>query len=318
MGITTTALVAEFGAFYKKGTQNVADLMQKLYKVAEFDELFTYTPTEDTVIRKMPVTTDAVLQGFQKAFTAKGGTTIGALEIPLYHIKADDSIYPDDIEATYAGFLAANSLNRADWPISKFVADLFIKQMVEDIDANAYGAVYAAPTAGTAGAASAAFQGFKKTIQLAIASGALAAGNVIATGALSTDPETFVGQIETFVAGIDADIRKKMPITIAMSNALETRYKNGMRLKYNIGWQMVTELLSNINHPNIVIKGFNSMSGSKIFASTKAAMVLGIKRGSQDVKAEESKREVALMHDHWRGYGCSDWRFFWTNDLENS
>lgn len=316
--ITLAALLSDYGAFYQKGSQNERNLLAKLYKDAEFDSLFTYTPTTDTIIRNVKVTSNPVLQAFQKQFTPAGGIGFLPQPIDLYQIKADDEIYPDELEKSYIGFLAGNGLNRKDWPIVRYwVEELMLKQFIEDIDDNAYSAVLVAPTAGTAGAPSGSMNGFKKIIQNHVA--ASTGINVVNTGALDADNVDFVTQIEEFVeGGIAAHIRKKLPITVAISDVNATKFKNGMREKYNMNYPQA-ELMSHINYPNITVKGFTSMVGSsKIFASTKANMVLAVKRPSEMAELYQDVRLIKATHDHWRGYGIADPRYFWTNDLENS
>jgi hypothetical protein len=36
------------------------------------------------------------------------------------------------------------------------------------------------------------------------------------------------------------------------------------------------------------------------------------------VELDKNGRNVMALHDHWRGYGVADPRYFWTNDLENT
>jgi hypothetical protein len=315
--ITIAALLSEYGAFYQKGSQNERNLLAKLYKDAEFDSLFTYTPTEDTIIRNVKVTSNPVLQAFQKQFTPAGGIGFLPQPIDLFQIKADDDLYPDEIEKSYIGFLAGSGLDRKEWPIVRWwIENVFMKQFIEDIDDNAFSAVRVNPTAGTAGAPAGSMNGFKKIIQDLVAGGHT---TPIATGALSTTATTFVDQIEAFVAAIPAHLRKRLPMTIAMSDVLETRYRNGMRAKYNSQYMQTEQLLTHIDYPNIKIKGFNAMAGSnKIFASTPANMILGVKRPSEMVQLDSDVRLIKAAHDHWRGYGVADPRYFWTNDLENT
>ncbi len=315
--ITIAALLSEYGSFYQKGSQNERNLLAKLYKDAEFDQLFTYTPTTDTIIRNVKVTSNPVLQAFQKQFTPLGGIGFLPQPIDLYHIKADDDIYPDELEASYIGFLAGNGLDRKEWPIIRYwVEEILLKQFTEDIDNNAFSAVLVNPTPGTAGSPAGSMNGFKKIIQNLVAAGDT---TPIATGALSATATTFVDQIEAFVAAIPAHLRKRLPMTIAVSDVLETRFRNGMRTKYNINYQQTGQLLEHIDYPNIKIKGFNALAGSnKIFASTKANMVLAVKRPNAMVDIEKHGRNVMALHDHWRGYGVADPRYFWTNDLENT
>jgi hypothetical protein len=316
MGLTTTALVADYGAYYKKGSQGRQDLMTALYRGAEFDAAFTTVTTDDTVIRKVIVSSDSVLQAFQKAFTPKGAAAFTTLPINLFKVKADDEIYPDDIEATYIGFLASNSLDRKEWPISRwYVEKVLMPQFFQDIDDNAYKAVYSAPTPGTAGASSAAFDGFKKVLIDNEDAGKIPAGNILTTGTIPTDPGDFVGWVEGLVEAIDSDLRARLQLGVHMSHAFALRYMKGMREVYNVNYQQTNELMSLVNFPNIKVAGFTAMSSeSGVFIAPKANLIRGLKRPTSLVEMESGDRKVKVYSDHWRGYGVADGRFIWLTD----
>lgn len=319
MAITISALQSEFGSFYQKGSQNEKNLLTKIYREAEFDKLFTLRPTTDTVLRDVRVASNSVLQAYQDAFTTKGGGAFEPATIPLFKVKADDSLTPDQIEASYVGFLAGTGQNKAEWPIVKWwIENVLFKQFAEDIDTYGYSAVYAAPTAGTAGASSAALNGLLKVIKDRIADSSIPSGNVIATGAISTDPETFVGQVETFVAGIPDFLRKRLNLDIMLNTTLEQRYKQGMRVKYNANYAQAA-ISTHVDYPNIKIVGVSAMTGSsKLIASTQENRILGVKREAQVVDIQKNGRVIEIYHDHWRGYGFADTRYVFTNDLENN
>jgi hypothetical protein len=259
------------------------------------------------------------LQAFQKAFTPTGGVTMLPQPIHLTKIKDDDSNFPDQIESSYAGFLAGTGVDRKDWPVVRWwIEEVMLKQLVEDIDNWAFKAVYVAPTPGTAGAASGALHGFRKVIQDLVAD-TNSGINVIATGALNATPATFVGQIEAFVEGMDPDYRNSQEIVIAMSHTLANRFKKGMRTLYNVNYSQSADLMALIDYPNIKVMGQNAMSGSnKIFATHKANLLRPTKRNGVEVVVEGRTREVLAYHDHLRGYGVVDPRLFYTNDLENT
>ncbi|CAB4138874.1 hypothetical protein UFOVP350_19 [uncultured Caudovirales phage] len=318
MSLTASAIVAEYGAFYKKGTQGEKDLMMKLYRGAEFDAAFTYTPTEDTVIHKVTVSSDPVLQAFQKSFTPKGGATFEPMPINLRKVKADDDFHPDDIEATYIGFLASNNLDRKEWPISRwYVEKVLMQQFIQDIDDNAYKAVYSAPTEGTAGAANAAFNGFKKVLIDNEAAGRIPTANILTTGTIPTNPADFVTWVEALVEAIPDDLRKRLQLGVHMSHAFATRYVKGMRAKYNANYLQETELMKLADYKNVSVAGFSAMTGeSGVFIAPKANLILGMKRPTELVRMESNKRKVDVYTDHWRGYGVADGRFIWlTNNI---
>ena len=319
MAITLSALQSEYGSFYQKGSQNEKNLLSKIYREAEFDKLFTVIPTTDTVLRNVRVSSGAVLQAYQDQFTAKGGVTLNPATIQLFKVKADDSLTPDQIEASYVGFLAGQGQDKAQWPIVRWwIENVLFKQFAEDIDTNAFSAVYSAPTAGTAGAASAALDGLLKVIKARIADSSIPAGNIIATGENDTDPVTFVEQVEALVDGIPDYLRKRLPLDIMMNTTLEQRFKQGMRTKYNANYAQAA-ISTHVDYPNIKIIGVSAMSGSaKLIASTQENRILGVKREAQIVDIQKNGRVIEVYHDHWRGYGFADTRYVFTNDQENS
>jgi hypothetical protein len=321
MALTITDVVSSFGSYYQQGSQSVMDLLGKLYRGTAFDNLFTVYNTNDTVIRKVRVTSGSIVQAFQSAFTANGTATFTPVQLDLQKIKFDAQETFDELEDSYIGFLAGNNLDRKTWPIARYIVErILLPQMMEDIEMNlAYKGVYAAPTPGTAGAVGAAMDGFKKHIQTIVASGALPAGNVINTGALSATPDTLVGQIETFVEGIPDNVRTKPGLTIALNPTHALNYKKGMRSLYNANYAQESDLLKVANFPNITISEQPAMAGDgKIFASFKDNLILGVKRGSRSVEVESVDRSVKMWHDHWRVYGVADARLFFTNDIGNA
>lgn len=317
MAITATGIIAEYGAYYQKGSQNEKNLLKKLYKDAQFDSLFTYLPTTDTVIKNVKVASASVLQAFQKQFTPAGGVTFTPQTIYLDHIKADDEIYPDDIEKTYLGFLAANDLDRKTWPIVRWwVEEVLMKQFIEDIEANAFTGVRVNPTAGTAGSPSGALNGFRKHIQTLVAASQT---NVLATGAIEAAPIDFVTQLEEWVAMIDPLYKSKMELRISLSPELALKFRQGNRAKYNLNWNQQSDLDSIVDFPRVKIQEVLNQAGSnKIWCTDKRNLVLAMKRPTEAVMFGQDMRLIKASTDHHRTYAVVDPRLFWTNDLENS
>src|SRR5437868_454095 len=106
MAIIVTDVVAQFGAFYKPGSDNAKNLRSVLYNGIETAKYFQDRPTEDTIWRGNLASLDRVVQPFQKAFTPISDITFTPNQFDLFKLKIDLNIDPDDIEATYLGFLA--------------------------------------------------------------------------------------------------------------------------------------------------------------------------------------------------------------------
>jgi hypothetical protein len=111
-------------------------------------------------------------------------------------------------------------------------------------------------------------------------------------------------------------------MVIAMSPALELRWRAGMRAKYGSLFQFVgNDILKVMDFPNLTVQGLNSMTGrTKIFASPKSNLILALNvpNGPMVEFFQSKMRQIEIATDHWRGYGIADPRYFYHNDLENS
>jgi hypothetical protein len=313
-------VVTEFGAYYLNHGQGRKDLNKILHYKAEFDELFTTTPTEDTVIRKGSALMTRLLQPFQKTFSPTGDITFAPSSISLYKQKVDFIDYPDELEATWLGFLADRDLDRKAWPFVKWlIEEHIVPRLVQDHELNeVYAGVYAAPgTPGTAGAVSTAMNGVKKIINDHIAATTI---TPIATGALSTTPLTFVGQVEAFADGI-LPLYRSQPMTIAMNYSQSVIFKRGMREKYNTNYDQTTALMSVMDYPNLTIKGYHAMGSSgKLIATPKENAIRGVKRIENlgNLRVENVDRQVKIYNDFSVGVGYVIPQLVFTNNVETT
>lgn len=311
-------VVSEYGAYYLNHGQNAASLLQKLNYKSEFDSLFTTVATDDTVIRLGSSTMSRLLQPFQKTWSPTGEVTFKAAPINLYKKKIDFEDYPDDLEATWLGFLADEGLDRKQWPFVKWLIEAhIIPQVVEDYEINeVYAGAYAAPgTPGTAGAAGTSMEGAKKIINDHITATDI---TPITTGALSTTPATFLAQIEDFVDAIDP-LYRSQPMTLAMNYAQSVIFKRGMREAYNVNYEQTSSLMSLIDYPNIQVQGFHAMGSSgKIFCTPRRNAVRGVKRlaNIDKVQVENVDRQVKIYTDFSSGVGFVIPELVFTNDQD--
>ena len=81
MATTTTAIVSEYGAYYQDAGQNKKRILNLLSQGRELTDLATPIRTDDTIFRLANATFSSLVQGFQKAFTPKGGVAITPNEI---------------------------------------------------------------------------------------------------------------------------------------------------------------------------------------------------------------------------------------------
>ena len=315
--ITSASVVSDFGAFYIDAGQNENNIHQRLMEPFGSMDCFRIIETEDTVLREANVAYTEVLQGFQKAFTPKGGVTFTPKAIPLYNVKIDQLFYPDDLKSQWLSFLTSNNLDRTTWPFVRFfIEEYVLKQIKADLELQAiFKGVYVAPTAGTANSSNATMNGVRKLINDAI-TGTTTIASV--TGALSTDPVTFCTQIEAFCASVP-EVYWDQPMDLNMSRTLRLRYRQGRKLKYNMYYAMEPQLDQVANFENITVEGLASMNGSnKIWMTPFINGILGMKGGSNQsiVEVEKVDRQVKVYTDFWIGAGFVDDGLIFTNDQD--
>jgi hypothetical protein len=303
MSIDVTQLNAQYGAYYKPGSDNEKNLRNMLYQPSETAALFQDRPTEDTIWRGTLASLDRVVQPFQKAFTAIGTISFVPNQFDLFKLKIDKSEYPDELEATYMGFMASlPTLDRAAWPFVRWIIEQHIMpKKNDDLELNEYfEGVYAAPTPGTAGAAGTAMNGLRKVIRDYNTAGRTNLGNgAIASGAAAADDVDFCNQIEEWVESIPVIFRKRVD-AIVMSDTLARRYQRGKQKKYGLFVNYMsgtgTANLMTVEHQtNISVKGLVSMEGSELWFTTIAAnRIRPVKKAAlgNTMKVESLKREV--------------------------
>ena len=311
-----SAIVSEFGAYYIKGGQNEARLIKKLYEKSMTEQAFTTIVTDETKWRGSEAVISRLLQPFQKAWTPTGAVTFDPIDIDAFKLKMDFEDYPDDLEATWLGFLADANLDRKEWPFVRWLVEQhIIPKMQEDYELNEiFAGVYAAPTAGTAGAAGTAMNGIK-----AIRNAHITAGRItpITSGALATDPLAFVDQIEDFVDSINTKYWNA-PMELNVAQQLERRYLRGYERKYGRNLDY-TGTGTKVEGTNITLVGRASQNGSDIMWATPKTNAVRLVKKSQNmnqVRIENVDRKVKLYTDFWSGIGFLIPEIVFTNDLE--
>lgn len=311
-----SAIVTEFGAYYIKGGQNETRLVKKLYEKSLTEQAFTTIVTDETKWRGSEAVISRLLQPFQKAWTPVGAVSFTPIDIDAFKLKMDFEDYPDDLEATWLGFLADEKLDRKEWPFVRWLVEQhIIPKMQEDYELNEiFAGVYAAPTAGTAGGAGTAMNGIKFIRNAHIDAGRI---EPILTGALETDPLDFVDQMEAFADSINTKYWNA-PMDLNLAQQLERRFVRGMERKYgrNLDYKGAG---SKIEGTNITLVGRPSMNGSDIIWATQKSNAVRLVKKSQNmnqVRIENVDRKVKLYTDFWTGIGFLIPEIVFTNDLE--
>ena len=169
-GLAVSDIVTEYGAYYEKGNQNASRLLKLLMQPTVTENYMTAVKTDDTIFKLANGVIDDIVQPFQKAFTPKGTVTFKPQPIELHHIKVDFSMYPDDIEATWLGFLASSDLKRTDWPIVRYAWEQYLINKIKDNMElkEIYKGVYEAPVPGAAGATGKSMNGIAFKLALGV------------------------------------------------------------------------------------------------------------------------------------------------------
>ncbi len=316
MSITITDIITEHGAHYKKGGQGAKDLISMMYHNDDAtDRIFTIIPTENTKLEKASAEITSVIQRYQTQFTPKGDTAFEPRSIDLHKIKVDASANPDEIEQSWLGFLASDKQSRKDWPFPKYwIEQLIMPQVQEDLLLDAYfNGELGTITPGTATASTAVMNGMKKVINDHITAGDIVP---IVTGAPDADAVTYADQVHDFWEAIPEKFKRSIK-SIQMSPALARRYYDGMRIKWNMGYDQIDRTL--IRDTKVEIIGWDAQIGSnKIWCTVDKNAAMGFKKPGNDMifKVEEARRTVDAMTDFYKGVGFFIPEFAFVNDQD--
>jgi len=313
MSITTTAIVSEYGAFYQDAGQNKKRILNLLSQGREVTNFATPIKTDDTIFRLANATFRTLVQPFQKTFTQKGGVTIVPNELRVYRFKIDDEFMPDELYATWLGFLAKGGVDRKDWPFVKWLIEVYYaRQIDQDMELNEYyKGVYSAPQAGVAGLDGTGMDGLKKLLQTGVDAGTI--NSVDLGGAL--DKASIFDQVELFTDSI-AEVYQGIKMNVFMSRAW---YKKYMQDKRAQGYYIKTsdkEIDGGIDFTPLDVKPLACMVGTDDIFCTPAENFLHLSPATftkNSFKLEEAKRAVAVMADWSEGLGFGINQAVWTN-----
>ena len=270
-------IISEFGAYYQNNGQNTARIYQMLRANTVTETLFTPIVTDETLWRASQAIQKRLLQPFQKAFTPIDGAEFSPIAIEMFKMKVDDSQYPDDLEASWLGFLAGSQVDRKEWPFVRwYMENVLIPQTKEDEELNEiFWGVQANPTPTVAGAIGTAMNGINKIIMDFQDTDSV---TTIATGALAANPDDFCQQIEKFADGINKKYWRT-PMQLAMSESNARAYARGYDLIYGKNTNSAGKNDTEVSKTNLTVIGLPSMVGSDgIWCTPKANAVKLLKR----------------------------------------
>jgi len=319
--MTVAELVASFGAYYLNGGQGMQSLYQVLKVPFETESMFTPIYTDDTIWRAARASFNKVLQPFQRAFTPKQTGAFTPLEIRMFHVKGEVIEFPDDLEATWLGFLASSGLKRADWPIIRWMLEnQFYPQLKQDLELDAIGrGKYVLPTPGVASDPIKSMDGIQTIINAQSADGRI---TPITMGEIPADDKGVVDYVEDFGDQIDKKYWS-LPMDIGLSQSLARRYARGYREKYSKDVDFNAANGVRVQLTNLTLKPLASMNlqndntaCNRIFCTPKNNMVLLKKKtvNTNLVEIQSVDRDVKVMTDFWLGAGFILPETVFTND----
>ena len=312
MSVTVSSVISEYGAFYQDAGQNKQRLLKLLSTPRELTNLATPIKTDDQIFRLGNAAFTSLVQPFQKAFTQKGSVEIVPNELRVYRMKIDDEFQPDDLVASWLGFLAAKNTDRIAWPFVKWLNEVYyILQIDQDMELNEYyKGIYAAPVAGHAGINGTSMNGLQHQLKTGVDAGTI---NSINIGSL--DKDTIFDQVEMFTDYI-AEVYQGIQMNVYMSRYW---YKKYMQDKRAQGFYFKTsdaQIADGIDFTPLNVKPLACMVGTSDIWCTPQSNFLHISPATNmknAFKLEEAKRSVAVMADWWEGLGFGINQAVWTN-----
>lgn len=336
LGLTSSASITafkdEFGAYYQPRGQNAERLRKLLmYDNTPFESQFTLMPLEGDVLEYGLMAHDRVLQPFKATWSPTGQLSGTPRSIKLQRVKVNVQEIPDHLVNTWLGFLTTEggrdpNINRATWPFVRWYVEMYlIPQAKQDQYMEAYYGIYADPgTNSTPGAEGTSLDGLAKKINVDIDNGDL---TPISTGALDTDPELFVDQIEDFSEQI-LDRYRGQRLVINMHDTFAQLFKTGMLEKYNVNYAQVADggLMQLRKRTNISVMGHHNFldgvggnASEKLICSPAGNLLklgrVGTKEDSV-LRLEQVDYTLKMFNDWHVAYGYYDPRILFTNDVE--
>jgi hypothetical protein len=243
-------------------------------------------------------------------------------------VKVNVEEIPDLYVNMWLGFLASEggkdpNVNRATWPFVRwYVEKYLIPQAKEDQYLEAAYGVWADPgTDATPSTHGESFDGIFVEVNRDVDAGYT---TPISTGALFTDPELFVDQVEDFWEQVTDKYRGHPSMIINMHDTLVQRYKLGRQEKYGITDEAEKMKLNNRSNVSVLghfnfIQGAGGSPSEKLIACPPGLLKKGVRVGNkedQGLRLEQVDYTLKLFNDWHIMYLTLDPRVTFTNDRE--
>lgn len=329
---TITDFVEEFGAYYQPRGQNAARLRKLLMDDdGVFWDQFTTMPLEGDRLEYGLMDHTRVLQPFKAKWSPTGQMSGKPRVHTLRRVKVNIESIPDHLVNTWLGFLATEggrdpNVNRATWPFVRWYVEMYlIPQAKQDMfDAAFYGLYVAPGNDNDPEPYHTSFDGIHAEVNRDIDAGLTTA---ISTGALETDPELFVEQIEDFADQIDRRYRG-MPLRINMHDSFAQRFKTGLIEMGMLTPNEIraTPLYTLPKRTNITIVGQHNwltedggVPSEKLICAMPGTLVKGVRVGNKEdatLRIEQVDYTLKMFNDWHILVGNLEPRVLAVNDRE--
>lgn len=321
--ITLDDIISEYGNFYEKGSQSVADLKKLVLPRTETDTLFQKKDVESEKYKTALVDVSQVWQPYQHGFTPKGGIEFSPREAILDPIKMDLKLLPAAVQSSWLQFLKDNNIvDPAQAPITKYFLETVLENAPLEWELNvAFKAEKVAPTPGVPGPSAQSINGIRKKIRMDYNAGDSMLIPVPVALLNTNDDKDVCTFMEEFVRLILL-ARPEMGAfggTLAVAPEIFVRFQSGKRLKYNMNYAQDTNLETVIGYQQFKVKGLLSQQGSKMvwFSPLFNNFSLAVTPNrAQIFDSQKEDRYVKFLTNLWRGYHFSDPRYLFHNDQD--
>lgn len=311
--MNVTEIVTAFGAYYENSGQNTKRILRLLAQGAETPKFMTPVMTDDTIFKLAQATIKKIVQPYKKGWHPKNALSFIPNDIKQFKIKVDEDIDPDEIEATWLGFLASGSINRKDWPLVKYIIEnSYIPQIHQDMELDAYfwGVRKEEVSEGEELSPHDSMDGIHIQLQRGVDKGTINFASNIG----KMDASRAFDQVEDFDDCITG-VYENIPMFIFVSPAMKKAYLRDKRAQgfYDVGSDK--DVNCDVDFSPRKVVGLPSMVGYEyMFATPQSNLIHLMKKSSNktNIKIEESKREVSLLCDWWEGVGFGIDGAVWT------
>ncbi len=299
--INISEIISEFGTFLGKNEKDIKRLL--LQKTISMNHMTTVKQDENYKASKAVI--DDLVQGFQKAWTAKGNATFTPIEIVHRRHKVDLEFYPDEIVGSWLGFLADESKTRAEWPITKYIIyKLMLEKVAQNRELNLIGkGVYAATVPDTPQAVGLSMDGFCTIIESLFTAGTSNVNFITLDGGLTAD--NIFDQIEEF-AGQIGEVYQDMAMNVHLSRAWFRKYLIKRRDLHGTDSNFDKFENVKLDGTNLTLVPLPSMASKDIiFCTPQENFIRLIKAndGASSINIEQAKRQVFVYADWHESVG---------------